>query len=199
MKRFGLGAFYLGLFALASCAINEPRKGGGGDDGSDKENPIVVMETSMGTVKMELFPKKAPISVENFLKYVDNKHYDGTIFHRVIKGFMIQGGGFEPGMREKRDKFPAIKNEGGNGLTNDRGTLAMARTNVPDSATSQFFINVVDNDFLNRANAKDRVGYAVFGKVIAGMDVVDKIRYVRTAEQDIPIEDVVIKSIRRVE
>ncbi len=200
MKRFGFCALSFGLLALAACAINEPRKSGsGGDDASDKDNPVVIMETSMGTVKMELFPKKAPISVENFLKYVDNKHYDGTIFHRVIKGFMVQGGGFEPGMREKRDKFPPIKNEGGNGLTNDRGTVAMARTNEPDSATSQFFINVVDNDFLNRAQAQDKVGYAVFGKVTAGMDVVDKIRFVRTAAQDIPVDDVIIKSIRRVE
>ncbi|MSQ95975.1 MAG: peptidyl-prolyl cis-trans isomerase [Gemmataceae bacterium] len=197
MQRFGFCVLSLLLVSLGACAINDQRKPGG--DGSDKENPIVVMETSMGTIKMELFAKKAPISVENFLKYVDNKHYDDTIFHRVIPGFMVQGGGFEPGMREKRDKFPPIKNEAYNGLTNDQGTLAMARTNVADSATSQFFVNVVDNGFLNRAEAKDGVGYAVFGKVIDGMKVVDKIRYVRTAAQDVPVEDVIIKSIRRVE
>ena len=169
-------------------------------------NPMVVMETSMGTVKIELFQDKAPISVENFLGYVDKKHYDGTIFHRVIPTFMIQGGGFEPGMlaagMEKRSG-PPIQNESHNGLKNDRSTLAMARTGEPHSATAQFFINVVDNDFLNRAKAQDKFGYAVFGKVTDGMDVVDKIRFVRTGnvagQPDVPLEDVVIKSIRRVE
>jgi cyclophilin family peptidyl-prolyl cis-trans isomerase len=130
---------------------------------------------------------------------VDDKFYDGTVFHRVISNFMIQGGGFEPGMKEKKSKDP-IKNESFNGLPNKRGTIAMARTGVPDSATAQFFINVKDNDFLDKANARDRVGYAVFGKVIEGMDVVDKIREVETANagghENVPVQDVIIKSVR---
>jgi len=165
-------------------------------------NPIVVMETSMGTIKVELFEDKAPITVKNFLAYVDDKHYDGTIFHRVIDGFMIQGGGMEPGMKEKKTKDP-IKNESSNGLKNTKGTLAMARTNVPDSATSQFFINVKDNDFLDKANARDGVGYCVFGKVTDGMDVVDKSKNVATGPKgpfpkDAPEENIVIKSITKV-
>jgi cyclophilin family peptidyl-prolyl cis-trans isomerase len=131
---------------------------------------------------------------------VDDKFYDGTILHRVIPDFMIQGGGFAPGMRQKPPKA-SIKNESTNGLANKRGTLAMARTNDPDSATAQFFINVKDNDFLDRAKAGDKVGYCVFGKVTAGMDVVDKIKAVKTATrggfQDVPAQDVVINSIRR--
>ncbi len=162
----------------------------------------VVMETSKGTIKIELYDSKAPITVQNFLKYVDDKHYDGTIFHRVIPDFMIQGGGFVPGLREKGAKNPPIKNEAYNGLENFRGTLAMARTNQPDSATDQFFINTKDNNFLDRAQSRDRVGYAVFGRVIDGMDVVDAIRIVRTADvgghEAVPVEDVIIKSIRRV-
>lgn len=165
-------------------------------------NPVVVMETSMGTIKIELYEEKAPITVKNFLGYVDDKFYDNTIFHRVIEDFMIQGGGMEAGLREKRTK-EAIKNEAGNGLSNQRGTIAMARTNNPDSATAQFFINSKDNTFLDRARARDKVGYAVFGKVIDGMDVVDKIRKVETNGDDgrpmpnVPTKDVVIKSVRR--
>jgi cyclophilin family peptidyl-prolyl cis-trans isomerase len=162
------------------------------------ENPVVAINTSVGTIKVELFPDKAPGTVKNFLDYADDKFYDGTIFHRVIKTFMIQGGGMEQGLREKRTKAP-IKNESANGLSNQRGTIAMARTNVPDSATSQFFINVKDNTFLDKAQAQDGVGYCVFGKVIDGMDVVDKIKDVKTRRGDVPLEDVVIKSIRRVE
>ena len=158
------------------------------------------METSMGTIKIELNAAKAPITVENFLKYVDDKHYDGTIFHRVIADFMIQGGGFQPGLREKRTRDP-IKNESGNGLSNERGAIAMARTNDPDSATAQFFINVKDNPGLDRARARDGVGYAVFGRVIDGMDVVDKIRRVETESRgghdDVPVKDVIIRSVRR--
>jgi cyclophilin family peptidyl-prolyl cis-trans isomerase len=172
--------------------------GGGGGP-----NPQVVIETSEGTIRVELFESQAPITVKNFLQYVDEKHYDGTIFHRVIPDFMIQGGGFEPGLKEKGSKFAAIKNEGGNGLKNERGTLAMARTPDPDSATDQFFINLKYNDFLDRAKAQDKMGYAVFGKVIEGMDVVDKIARVRTetrlGQKNVPEEDVTIKSIRRVE
>jgi cyclophilin family peptidyl-prolyl cis-trans isomerase len=169
------------------------------------ENPVVVMETSMGNVKIELNEDKAPISVKNFLSYVDEKFYDGTVFHRVIPTFMIQGGGFEPlkearneedfQARQKKAKAP-IKNESGNGLSNSRGSIAMARTNDPDSATSQFYINVADNNRLDDAR------YCVFGKVIDGMDVVDKIKDVRTRAlgrfvRDVPVEDVIIKSVRR--
>ena len=166
-----------------------------------EKNPVVVMETSLGQIKIELDQAKAPITVKNFLSYVDDKFYDGTIFHRVISGFMIQGGGFTPEMRQKSAKAP-IKNEAGNGLGNTRGTIAMARTNVVDSATAQFFINVVDNGFLDhRDNSPQGFGYAVFGKVIEGMDVVDKIKGVRTQSkmgfQDVPAETVVIRSIKR--
>jgi cyclophilin family peptidyl-prolyl cis-trans isomerase len=166
-------------------------------------NPEVMIDTSMGKIKVELYQDKAPITVKNFLRYVDEKHYDGTIFHRVIPDFMIQGGGFEPGMKERKDTHAPIENESSNDVANVKGTLAMARTNAPNSATDQFFINVKDNEFLNRTKANDGVGYAVFGKVISGMDVVDKIRRVETDNVDgheaVPKEDVLIKSIRRVE
>jgi peptidyl-prolyl cis-trans isomerase B (cyclophilin B) len=189
------------------------------EEGPKLPNPVVVMETSEGTVKIELFINEAPRTVKNFLTYVEDKHYDGTIFHRVIPDFMIQGGGFTPEMKEKPARDP-IKNESGNGLTNDRGTLAMARTNDPHSASAQFFINVKDNGFLNKAEAQDGWGYAVFGKVTDGMDVVDKIRNVKTettkekvpvkkggkttfvevpGHENVPVEPVIIKSIRRVE
>ncbi|MBI1918527.1 MAG: peptidyl-prolyl cis-trans isomerase [Planctomycetes bacterium] len=152
------------------------------------------METSAGTIKLELYPDKAPITVKNFLRYVDDKFYDGTIFHRVISNFMIQGGGFEPGMKEKKTRGP-IKNEAPNGLSNTVGTIAMARLPQPNTATAQFFINVADNSRL------DRPRYCVFGKVIEGMDVVDKIKEVKTGNrgghQDAPLDDVVIKSVRR--
>jgi cyclophilin family peptidyl-prolyl cis-trans isomerase len=170
------------------------------------ENPVVAVETSLGTFKIELMEDKAPITVKNFLSYVDDKHYDGTIFHRVIgkehsgKDFMIQGGGFEPGMKQKKTKDP-IKNEANNGLSNLRGTVAMARTSVVDSATSQFFVNVIDNDFLNH-NGPQSFGYCVFGRVTEGMEVVDKIKAVKTGSKsgfsDVPLEDVVIKSVTRV-
>lgn len=165
------------------------------------DNPIVVLETSFGKIKVELFQDKAPITVKNFLDYVDSGHYNNTIFHRVIDGFMIQGGGFAPGMKEKATKAP-IKNESSNGLKNVRGTLAMARTPDPDSATAQFFINVVDNEFLDKANARDGHGYCVFGRVIEGMDVVDKIKKVETGSKgphrNVPIDDVILKSATRV-
>jgi cyclophilin family peptidyl-prolyl cis-trans isomerase len=167
---------------------------------SQESNPVVVIDTSFGKIKVELFAKEAPITVKNFLGYVDDKFYDGTIFHRVIPDFMIQGGGMEPGLKEKKTREP-IKNEAGNGISNKKGTIAMARTNVPDSATAQFFINTKDNNFLDRAQARDNVGYAVFGRVIEGMDVVDKIRQVETGNQgghqNVPAKDVVIRSIRR--
>jgi cyclophilin family peptidyl-prolyl cis-trans isomerase len=162
------------------------------------KNPIVVMNTTMGTVEMEIFADKAPISADNFLKYVDAGFYNGTIFHRVIPTFMIQGGGFTADMAEKPTRAP-IKNEATNGLTNDLGTLAMARTNEVDSATAQFFINVQDNPFLNHTAAS--YGYAVFGKVVSGLDVVAKIKTVPTTikngMEDVPETPVVIKSIQR--
>ena len=167
-------------------------------DSEPKGGPVVLMSTSMGEVKIELYEKEAPETVKNFLAYVNDKFYDGTIFHRVIPGFMIQGGGFTAAMEQKPTKSP-IKNEAGNGLKNDTGTIAMARTSDPDSATAQFFINVKSNDFLNRDKAQDGVGYAVFGKVIEGMDVVRKIEQVQTSRKgmyaDMPVESVLIKSI----
>jgi cyclophilin family peptidyl-prolyl cis-trans isomerase len=163
------------------------------------DNPVVVMKTNMGTIKIELDAAKAPVTVKNFLGYVNDKFYDGTVFHRVIPKFMVQGGGFEPGMKQKKAGAP-IKNESGNGLANARGTIAMARTSDPDSATAQFFINVVNNAFLDKANAGDGVGYCVFGRVIEGMDVVDKIVKVETANKgghaNVPVQDVIIESVR---
>ena len=158
---------------------------------------MVKLETSLGVIKVELYPDKAPVSVKNFLAYVKEGHYDGLIFHRVIRDFMVQGGGFTKEMAERGSKHPPIKNEADNGLSNDRGTLAMARTSVVDSATAQFFINVVNNDFLNnRAKTPQAYGYAVFGKVTEGMDVVDKIRAVPTGKsgmfQDVPLQPVSI-------
>ena len=153
----------------------------------------VVMKTNKGDVVMELDHKMAPKSVENFMAYVNENYYDGTIFHRVISGFMIQGGGFTSDMKQKPTKAPIV-NEGKNGLLNTRGTLAMARTNDPNSATSQFFINTVDNQFLNASGRNP--GYAVFGKVIDGMDVVDVIRNGKTKPGDVPVETIEIISIR---
>ncbi len=169
--------------------------------GETQKNPVVLMKTSLGNIKIELFQKKAPITVQNFLFYVKDGFYRDTIFHRVISGFMIQGGGFTADLKIKRTS-PPIKNESSNGLKNDRGTIAMARTANPDSATSQFFINVANNDSLNRP-LPDGYGYAVFGRVIEGMDVVSKIAAVKTGMrmdfQDVPQTSVVIKSIDIVE
>ena len=166
-----------------------------------KGNPMVLLSTSMGDIKVELYPDKAPITVKNFLDYVKAGYYNGTIFHRVIPGFMIQGGGLTADMQDKHEgQKAAIKNESDNGLKNDTGTLAMARTSAPDSATSQFFINVKDNAFLNKESAGDKVGYAVFGKVVEGMDVVKKIEQVKTANkgphQNVPVDPVTIKSTK---
>ena len=167
--------------------------------GARAANPVVAVETSMGTFKVELFEDKAPETVKNFLKYVGDKHYDGTIFHRVISDFMIQGGGFEPGMKEKKTRDP-IKNEASNGLSNLKGTIAMARTGEPNSATSQFYINVQDNTNLDKAKDPRGVGYCVFGRVIKGMEVVEKIKGVETGtskgHDDVPTKDVVIKSVK---
>jgi peptidyl-prolyl cis-trans isomerase A (cyclophilin A) len=157
----------------------------------------VRLATSMGDIVIELDAKKAPKTVENFLQYVKAGHYNGTVFHRVIPNFMIQGGGMLPDMKEKPTRAP-IELESRNGLSNVRGSVAMARTAVPDSATAQFFINLKDNAFLDQPNARDGNGYAVFGKVIKGMDVVDKIKEVATGSrgphQDVPNEPVVIKT-----
>ena len=152
----------------------------------------VIIETNMGKIDVELNVEKAPISVANFLQYVESGHYNDTIFHRVINNFMVQGGGFDRHMRQKTTRA-MIKNEAKNGLKNDRGTLAMARTGVVDSATSQFFINHKDNDFLNHGGRD--YGYAVFGKVTKGMDAVDAIARVRTKSGDVPVNPVIIKKI----
>lgn len=152
----------------------------------------ILMKTSAGDIELELNRSKAPLSVDNFLTYVESKHYDGTIFHRVIRDFMIQGGGFSADMRQKAT-LPPIKNEAENGLKNTRGSIAMARTSVIDSATSQFFINVKDNTFLDHG-ARD-FGYAVFGKVVKGMEVVDRIATSPTGARDIPNETILIESV----
>jgi len=159
----------------------------------------VRMQTNMGTIVLELDSEKAPATVENFVDYAKSGFYDGTVFHRVIPGFMIQGGGFEPGMNQKPTRA-SIKNEADNGLANDIGTIAMARTSDPNSATSQFFINAKDNDFLNYTSSSPQGwGYCVFGKVVEGMDVVQKIEKVATGSkgmhQDVPTEDVVIEKV----
>lgn len=166
-----------------------------------KANPVVVMETTKGTIKIELDAAAAPKSAANFLRYVEEGFFDGTIFHRVIPDFMIQGGGFTPDMKQKPTHEPIV-NEAANGLKNARGTLAMARTSVVDSATAQFFINLKDNSFLNhRDKTSSGFGYAVFGKVIEGMDVVDAIKAVATdssgPHDDVPVEPVIIKSAKR--
>ncbi len=159
-------------------------------------NPRVKLETSKGTIVIELVAPKAPITVGNFVEYVKSGFYDGTIFHRVMSGFMIQGGGFDEKLRQKQTR-EAIVNESANGLLNKRGTVAMARTPDPNSATAQFFINLVDNAFLNRSQAQDGVGYCVFGKVVEGMSVVDAIAKVKTGTvgpyADVPTEPIVIK------
>lgn len=181
----------LSLFLLASSGL------------ALAANPTVVISTSMGDMHVELAQDKAPKTVANFLSYVADKHYDGTIFHRVIGNFMIQGGGFTAEMQQKPTK-DAVENEADNGLSNKRGTIAMARTSAPHSATAQFFINVVDNDFLNFSGKNPRGwGYAVFGQVTKGMDVADKIRKVPTGpagpfRRDAPREAVIINSIRLV-
>ena len=168
-----------------------------------EQNPKVLLATSMGNITIELFKEKAPITVRNFLSYVKDGFYDGLIFHRVIKDFMIQGGGMNEAMEPKKTKF-AIKNEATNGLSNTRGTLAMARTSVVDSATAQFFINTVDNLFLNhRGKQPDAFGYCVFGTVLEGMEVVDQIREVKTGNRaghsDVPVDAVFITSATLIE
>ena len=168
----------------------------------EKEASMVKLVTSAGTVTLELYPDKAPVTVANFLRYVDDGYYKGTIFHRVIRNFMIQGGGFDEKMAKKTTYAP-IRNEAANALKNDRGTIAMARTSVPDSATAQFFINTVDNAPLNFRDPSDSgIGYCVFGRVVEGMDIVDAIQSaptgVRAGMRDVPVTDVVIKEAVRV-
>ncbi len=190
---FSMIAIVAGRAEDAPAATNKPAA----TAENKGENARVIMKTSKGDIKIELYADKAPISVKNFLSYVDDKFYDGTIFHRVIKDFMIQGGGFTADMNQKATKGQ-IKNEAQNGLKNERGTVAMARTGVIDSATSQFFINTVDNAFLNFSSPDARgFGYCVFGKVVEGMDVVDLIRAVPTGAQDVPNETVKILEVRR--
>jgi peptidyl-prolyl cis-trans isomerase A (cyclophilin A) len=159
--------------------------------------PTVVFSTSLGSFTIELFPDEAPLSTENFVKYAEDGHFDGTIFHRVIPGFVIQGGGLTGDMQQKKTRTP-IRNEAKNGLKNKRGTLSMARTNEVDSATSQFFVNLVDNDFLDHKPGS--FGYAVFGKVVAGMDVIDQIAAVQTGRRkghdDVPTDDIVVQSAK---
>jgi cyclophilin family peptidyl-prolyl cis-trans isomerase len=185
------------VIALAQAPATAPKAEAPGSP--PPAGPVVVLTTSMGDIKIALDKEKAPISVDNFLKYVRAKHYDGTIFHRVIPGFMIQGGGMTPDMTEKPGR-PPIHNEAKNGLRNSRGTIAMARTGDPNSATAQFFINVKDNHSLDFGIAG--AGYAVFGQVIEGMEVVDKIVAVNTTAkgsyQNVPVTPVVIKTAREV-
>ena len=183
---------------VAVAAVFLALSGGLAGGATAKENPVVVLTTSLGEIEIELYADKAPKSVENFLAYVDDGFYDGTVFHRVIPNFMIQGGGMPADMSRKPTKAP-IENEADNGLDNDVGTLALARTQDKDSATSQFFINVKDNDFLN--HSPGNFGYAVFGRVVDGMDIVKKIEAVPTAtragQQNVPTTPVVIESARR--
>ena len=193
MKRYMVGlTAALALVALTAGLAGAQNK---------KGNPVVVLETSKGNIEIELNEGKAPASVKNFLDYVDSHFYDGLIFHRVIDNFMIQGGGFTPDMAQKNGKTP-IENEAGNGLTNDKYTIAMARTSVVNSATSQFFINTKDNAFLNhKDNTPQGFGYAVFGKVVKGQEIVDAIGKVKTGTKngfnDVPTETVTITKAYR--
>jgi peptidyl-prolyl cis-trans isomerase A (cyclophilin A) len=193
-KRIGLRAAAFGLLLMALGGSPSVILAGE----SPVEKPTVTFSTTLGNVTIELFPDKAPVTVENFLAYVDSGFYNGTIFHRVVSGFVLQGGGFTEEMSQKPTRSP-IKNEADNGLKNKRGTLSMARTRDIKSATSQFFINLKDNRFLDNG-ARD-FGYAVFGKVMEGMEVVDKISAVRTGNRgpyrNVPLEPVVIRSARR--
>jgi cyclophilin family peptidyl-prolyl cis-trans isomerase len=192
---------FLTSFALGQDPAKETVEEKKPEKPAPAKESTVIMSTSMGDIHIELDSKSAPITVENFLKYVDAKHYDGTIFHRIIGNFMIQGGGFKEvdGSFKKQPTNPPIKNESEKTPSNKRGTIAMARTSAPNSATSQFFINVVDNTFLNYPD--NGGGYATFGKVIKGIEVVDKMKAVKTGAKNgmanVPIETVTIKSVKR--
>jgi cyclophilin family peptidyl-prolyl cis-trans isomerase len=201
--RFVSTIALIALAAVCSCRDAGAPQTGSEWTMTDGKNPVVVIETSKGTITAELWADKAPITVKNFMGYVQDKFFDGLIFHRVIPNFMLQGGGFTPDMDQKQTKAQ-IKNEACADVPNARGTLAMARTNVVDSASSQFFINLIDNDFLDHKDESDGgFGYCAFGKVTDGMDVVDAIGGVRTGSrsgfQDVPVEAVIIKSIRLAE
>ena len=191
---------------LAGCGKETPREGPPTE--VKTKNPAVVIETSMGEIRIELYPKQSPITVANFLRYVDEGFYDGTIFHRVISSFMIQGGGFTPDLKQRQPTRDTIRCESDNGLSNVRGSVAMARTNDPNSARAQFFINVIDNDFLDRDKARDGFGYTVFGKVTdaRSMAVIDEIKMVEVGERDspaagklkdCPLKTVLIRTVRR--
>jgi len=191
-------AVALPVLVLAFAGPLRAQEAEGGErapEAKEGQKPVVELKTSKGAIRIALEGEKAPVSTKNFLRYVEEGFYDGTVFHRVIPGFMVQGGGFGPGM-ERKDTHAPIENEADNGLQNERGTLAMARTQQKDSATSQFFINLKDNDFLNHGGRD--FGYAVFGRVVEGMDVVDTIAEVETAQKgmhgDVPVEPVVIES-----
>ena len=186
--------------ALATSCLALLATTAAGEDEKSTSNPTVIIKTSKGDVTAELFADKAPVSTRNFIEYAKAGYYDGTVFHRVIPNFMIQGGGMDADLNPKPGQRAPIKNEADNGLRNERGTLAMARTSAPDSATSQFFINVKNNSFLNHKNKTPAgYGYAVFGKVTGGMEVVDVIKEVPTGNremyQDVPTEAVVIESV----
>lgn len=196
-----LGLAGLGFLVFSLFSEKETAKVDQNQQEKFVSNPQVILETSLGSIILELYPNQAPISVANFLRYVDSGFYDGTIFHRVIPGFMIQGGGFTKDMNEKKTDEP-IKNEAGNGLSNLRGTIAMARTSVVDSATSQFFINTVDNLFLDHQDeSPEGYGYCVFGKVIEGLEIAEQIQNVPTGTigyfQDVPQDPVIIISTKR--
>lgn len=198
MKKFTLFTRLLPVLLLACALLAAPQ-----DIRAQGPDPVVKLETSMGDILVRLDARKAPMTKANFLEYVKASQYDGTIFHRVIKDFMIQGGGMTASLREKTTRAP-IKNEADNGLSNDRGTIAMARTMDPHSATAQFFINLVDNDFLNySAPVPSGWGYCVFGKVVEGMDVVDKIAKVKTKSvgfhENVPTDMVLITGASRFE
>jgi cyclophilin family peptidyl-prolyl cis-trans isomerase len=190
------------LAAILTLVFFPNIKGGTPMNESTADHPIVLLETTMGSIKIELDMKNAPVSSENFLAYVDDGYFVGTTFHRIIPNFMVQGGGITEDMHDKPSKHAPIKNEANNGIKNDRGTLAMARTGDPHSATSQFFINLVDNAFLNfTSESQQGWGYAVFGKVVDGMDVVDAMAKVATGNkgghQNVPLEPITITAASR--
>ena len=201
LKVVGIGTLILAASGAAAGEPSAPPATGGGTN-APAVHPQVAIRTSAGEIRVELFPERAPLTVANFFAYVDSGHYAGTIFHRVIPTFMIQGGGYELNLAEKPTR-PPVRNEAGNGLSNARGTLAMARTDVVDSATSQFYINVEDNPELDhRDPSEEGFGYCVFGRVVAGMDVVDRIRYAPTMEygpfENLPRRPVTILEVSRV-
>jgi cyclophilin family peptidyl-prolyl cis-trans isomerase len=195
MKNTILEIALIAVFSAVGVAQSDPNTPPAAEKQEKPANPVVKIATNKGEIVVELEAEKAPISVANFLAYTQDGFYNGTIFHRVIKNFMIQGGGMTPDMQQKKTQ-PPIKNEAANGLKNKRGTMAMARTPNPDSATSQFFINHKDNAFLDyRGPSAQEIGYAVFGKVIKGMDVVDAIAVTPTKPGDVPVDPVVIESV----